>query len=293
LAALLLLMGLAACGKVDPQGVEKAAADMTAAALKSSLEELYYYKETRFAVRDDAGKVVTPTRYTELNLLAATDIDGKHLYDTVGGGTVSTKDENGVPVTRYAPERQVLRDYKIKLYRKVDNRSDIQFISGLSNGNTDTTFFWQWDEHDKATLIRYDAAREEFVSSALFAPFSLRAKVAELADLKPEEMDFSGKKAKLKRNGELVALSFAVKPEYFTRIGGKTSVLRDSTRVEVEFSYGRIQLISVFRASDSWLKEEEAYTIKIVYKGPSVDVPDYTSKDWKDIGATADLPGAI
>jgi hypothetical protein len=296
LAASLLLTGLVACGAVVPEDGAKAAEEMIAAALKSSAEELYYYKETQYAVRNGEGKVVMPPRYTEVDLWAATDKLGNRLYDTIGGDAVDTTDESGVPVTRFTPERKVLQDYKIKIYRKVNNRSDIEFISGLSKGGSQTadlTFFSQWDEKDKATRTLYNATRDEFAASSLFSQYSLSTKIAELAEIKPEEIDFSGSKAKLKRNGELFAMNFSIKPGYFERIGDKTSALRGSSHIEVECTYGRIQRLSIYKSASGWMKEEEVYTILIVYAGPKFDVPAFDSNDWKNIGITTELPSAV
>jgi len=248
---------------------------MIAAAFKSSGEKLYYYKETNFAVRDDGGKVITPARYTEVNLWAVCDQNtGELLYDTADG-------------------EKVPRDFKAELTCKTDNKSDFQFVSGLSKGEEDTTFFWRGDKKEKKSPTRYAATREKFIASDLFAPYSLAAKVAELAELRPAELDFSGGKAKIKRSGELLALTFTVRQEYFERIGEKESLFRDSTRVEVELTYGRVQKLSVYRPAGGWLKEEEAYTNQIVYYGPKIDVPDFSSGEWKDIGPTNDLPDRI
>ena len=135
------------------------------------------------------------------------------------------------------------------------------------------------------TLTRHPMTAQEYYQSDEFAPYLLSSRLAELAELTVDDMDFSISGAVAEQKVNVINLIFGVKEEYLARYEqkyGEKSMFDGAKKVSIEIAYDRIAHVIVYtdeQVEDSGLAVEvERYKFEVVYLGPKFDIPAYNSK---------------
>lgn len=142
---------------------------------------------------------------------------------------------------------------------------------------------------DKYDKTKQDITTQAFLDSDLFATYALSTKLAELAFLSFDDLDFTIKEASHTIKGEITKLKFSVKDSYFDKLDAefgddKVSIFDNANHVGLEFRTGKLSMVTTYEES---LQGEmfgsplyiikETYSLMITYFGPKIDIPEYAA----------------
>ena len=261
LAAVLLMAGLTGCTQ-QMESAEIRQAYETA--LQNAFNaDVYFWKETK-----THG--------------SATDSCQVNVYAGQGDDYQALRDENGA-----------YTEYKISVNETHSQpESALQIYCGLSssvNEGEEAKHYLLTQATGEGgaitTLTRHLMTAQEYYQSDEFAPYLLSSRLAELAELTVDDMDFSISGAVAEQKVNVINLIFGVKEEYLARYEqkyGEKSMFDGTKKVSVEIAYDRIAHVIVYtdeQVEDSGLAVEvERYKFEVVYLGPKFDIPAYNSK---------------
>ncbi|MDR3344985.1 MAG: hypothetical protein LBT21_05290 [Oscillospiraceae bacterium] len=269
LLCLIIVLVLAGCNNTINQA--DAAARLHAAVEKSNTAGVYNYLKTEFADKA-SGKL---QRTTEVNLWAVTE------------------ESSSVPVLNEDGEYQ---NYKLSVKGTEKGKELWSWLCGNSSNLAETEtqpmlLYSDWRSTKTPGLPKYERSKDtellkrselltDFLTTDAFAPYALRAQLAELSTITDIDMDFSVPKAATKEQGALLTLVFGVSKEYLEKYKaehGTSSVFDGTSRIEVDITYGKIQRIALFTDSTSGVFKapKESVRWEIFYKGPRFDLPKY------------------
>ncbi|MDR1805915.1 MAG: hypothetical protein LBQ80_03985 [Clostridium sp.] len=274
------ILGFSACTKQINQA--DALNRLFSALEESNKADVYYYIKTQNA--DKAAD--KPLRTLEVNLRAEPVDDPPEALP---------RDES-----KYFKHNAdgSFADYKLSVKGTETGVTMWSWICGPSKGADGTALFYsEWRKDATQGLNKYSANDNpvlskrtepltDFLQSESFAPYTLKAQLAELSALTEEDINFDISTAKMTVQDTLVTLIFAVNEEYIQRYkeeNGKDSVFAGTSQVKVQLTYGRVQQISLYAPSSSGVFKSPKETVswQIFYLGARFTVPEYNQKDEK------------
>lgn len=253
------VLGFAGCSQPTSQELDA----MLKTAVENSFKApFFYWKETKVNGGD--------SQYASCNVVTALDSKYNPIVDEKGNYS-----ELSINIMKTENEKSVYELYCGKS------------PSSQGGETKDMLLIKDIDPETGASVNRAEAMTvEEYLKHEDFEPYTLEAKLSEIASLTTADMDLTGDKCGIEKKGNVTTVNFTVTEEYlenYKRENGEPSVFEGCKRAEIEMAFERITHIIVYSdeaiAGTSLTIESEPYKLFIVYLGPRFSIPSYDEKD--------------
>lgn len=191
-------------------------------------------------------------------------------------------------------ENGKIKDYKAEIHVSKNDIAKADIFCGVSKTSSGaekealfrTEYREQGGKSEVVSKTVEEVPIEDYISENEFQQnYAIYSFLSELNQMKEDDFDFTGNKAKSEFKNNLTVLSFSVTDDYLSRYEietGEKSVFAGSDRVEVELIYKRVASVVTFCSySDAMFNqtfEESPYKLFITYYGPKFDIPQFDAK---------------